>query len=189
MNGALSISCRRWKLSELQEKCHEIIDRPLIGELAGLRIKADSHQSLGLEPSRDSRSWISGTYRYLRLRLRCGAICLIAMFAALSDQEPDQEKGASRDTKSYASTRAIEVPLRAVDPLYGSRAAVKINARSAFAYRLYRKKETRMKKGSGVEPDRFDHRQSGRDFEEFSFFMFRLRLTLQTPSTILTFVE
>jgi len=28
--------------------------------------------------------------------VRCGAICLIALFVALSDQESDQERGASK---------------------------------------------------------------------------------------------
>jgi hypothetical protein len=37
-----------------------------------------------------------------------------------------------------------------------------------------------MKKGCGVEQGRFDHKQSGKDFEDFSFSIFRLRLKLQT---------
>ena len=32
----------------------------------------------------------------LRLRVRCGAICLIALFVSLSNQESNQERGASK---------------------------------------------------------------------------------------------
>jgi hypothetical protein len=32
----------------------------------------------------------------LESHVRCGAICLIALFVALSDQESNQERGASK---------------------------------------------------------------------------------------------
>jgi hypothetical protein len=43
---------------------------------------------------------------------RCGAICLIALFVASSDQKSNQERGMSRDAKYCVSTRGA-APLHA----------------------------------------------------------------------------
>jgi hypothetical protein len=39
------------------------------------------------------------------MRVQCGAICLIALFAASSDQESNPESGASKQLASQAPTR------------------------------------------------------------------------------------
>src|SRR5262245_17128220 len=52
-----------------------------------------------------SHIFIGGGYGGLQLRVPCGAICLIALFVASSDQESNQETGASKQLAPHSRKR------------------------------------------------------------------------------------
>jgi len=56
---------------------------------------------------------LSPAYGGKRMRLECGAICLIALFVALSDQESGQERCASKQLAPGAPYTLMQTDLEA----------------------------------------------------------------------------
>src|SRR5262245_10796173 len=56
---------------------------------------------------------LSKFYSGLQSRVRCGAICLIALFVALSDRESNQERGASKQLAPPLTYKRFQTDLEA----------------------------------------------------------------------------